>query len=109
MTGGAALFKGGMNIVADQALCLAAMGVVAGEACPGFPREALMARQGLRLTMTAQTERIIGGIEKLVVVSMVWLMTGPAIASGKRRMLNNKLLGGQRLMAAKTALSKGPP
>ncbi len=108
MAGGAALFKGGMAILPDQALALTAMGVVTAKTFSGLGREVLMANQRIRLIMTAQTKRVAVVLKELVIVGIMRLVTGHTGALGKGLMLYRIFLFGQGLVAAKTAFRNGP-
>ncbi len=97
-----------MDLLADQPLAFTAMGVVAGKAFCSLGRETGMTGQGIGLAMTTQTELVTVVLKKLVVVSMVGLMTGHTIAIAKGLMPYRILLACQGLMAAETTLGNGP-
>ncbi len=97
-----------MDVGPDQAGALATMGIMTGETGPGLGREAFMAGQGIRLTMTAETKLVAIVFQELIVVGVMGLVTGRAFTIGKGLMLDRVLLFAKGLMAFKTTLGKGP-
>jgi len=104
VTGGAALLKGGMDILPEHSLPVAAMRVMAGKAGLRLAGKILVAGKGARIPVAGQTELLNPAFQKLVVGTLMRLMAGGAPSLGKGLMAHPVLLF-SLLMTGKTERS----